>query len=125
MKTRPKDLGTAKETADVKAAQARGLMAERLAEGGAYDRGDIRILTDHEWIGECKARSNLNLHQTLARAIVKSGTRHTFVSWKRLVRVDGSARRVAAGPDLVAMTYDTFLDLLLLDTDPERKKDPQ
>lgn len=35
MRTRPKDLGTRMETRIVRAAQDAGLVAERIAEGGA------------------------------------------------------------------------------------------
>lgn len=112
MRTRPKDLGTRLETRIVNAAQAAGLVAERLAEGGQYDRGDIRILTDREWVGEIKDRMSLNLPRTLEKAILKSGSLDTFVVWRKMRRPAGSERRVQDGPVIVAITLDRFLELL-------------
>lgn len=44
MKTRPKDIGTAAETAIVRTARANGFpLAERLALAGALDHGDVRL----------------------------------------------------------------------------------
>jgi hypothetical protein len=112
MKTRPKDLGTQLETWTVRRSQDWGLIAERLAEGGPVDRGDVRVWTNEEWVGECKNRSNLNIHDAVAKAGMKSGTWRTFVVWKRLVRKSGNTVRTQAGPPIVAMTVDTFLELL-------------
>jgi hypothetical protein len=112
MRTRPKTLGTRQETFTVRRAQDRGLIAERLAEGGTADRGDIRILTDSEWIGEVKDRQQLNLHQALQKAILKAGTPDTFIVWRKMTRVNGSERRTQDGPVLVALTLDRFLELL-------------
>ena len=112
MRSRPKDLGTAQETRVVNAAQDRGLIAERLAEGGANDRGDVRILTDVEWVLECKDRMNLNVHQALEKALLKSGTRDTVVVWRKMVRRADSSRRVQDGPVVVALTLERFLELL-------------
>jgi len=112
MRTKPKDLGTKLETWTVRRAQDSGLVAERLAEGGANDRGDIRVLTDWEWVGECKNRAQLNIHDAVGQAVAKSGTWRTFVVWKRLVRKSGNTVRTQAGPPIVAMTVDTFLELL-------------
>jgi hypothetical protein len=112
MRTRAKDLGTALETRTVRAAQDAGLVAERIAEGGANDRGDVRIYTDVEWVGECKDRMSLNLPQAVEKALLKSGTINTFVVWRKMRRPTGSQRRVQDGPVVVAMTLDVFLDLL-------------
>lgn len=112
MRTRPKDLGTAFETWMVNQTQDVGLIAERIAEGGQYDRGDIRILTDHEWIGECKNRTNLNIHLAVEQAVAKAGHQRTFVVWKRMVRKKGNTNRTQPGPPIVAMPVDTFLALL-------------
>ncbi len=116
MRTSPRALGTREETATVASAQQMGLIAERLPEGGTYDRGDIRILTDHEWIGEIKNRERLNIHQTLEKAILKAGTRFAFVVWRRLTRSPGAQRRHQDGPVIVALTLDVFLELLKEDT---------
>ncbi len=116
MRTSPKALGTAQETATVNTAQNAGLIAERLPEGGPHDRGDIRILTNHEWVGEIKHRERLNIHQTLQKALQKSGTPRTFVVWRRSTRAPGHTNRHQDGPVIVAVTLDTFLQLLKEDT---------
>lgn len=113
MRSRPKDLGTAQETRVVRAAQQKGLIAERLAEGGAQDRGDVRILTDHEWIVEVKDRERLNIHQSLEKALAKSGTPDTAVVWRRMHRKPGNSNRTQDGPVVVALTLERFLGLLL------------
>lgn len=112
MKTRPKDLGTRQETAVVNKALDAGLVAERLAEGGARDLGDVRIATDTFWIGEVKDRERLNIHSALEKALEKSGTPDTFVVWRRLYRKEGNTRRTQDGPVVVALTLERFLELL-------------
>jgi hypothetical protein len=112
MKTSPKAQGTRTETATVNTAQNLGLQAERLPEQGSNDRGDIRIYTNTEWVGEVKNRERLNIHQTLDKAITKAGTPDTFVVWKRLTRNPGNTRRHQDGPIIVALTLDRFLALL-------------
>ena len=112
MKTTPRALGTREETVTVRAAQEAGLIAGRLPEGGAYDQGDIYILTDQEWIGEVKHRERLNIHQTLEKAIGKSDTPNTFVVWRRSIRAPGHTNRHQDGPVIVALTLDSFLELL-------------
>ncbi len=112
MKTSPKQLGTAQETATVNTAKNMGLIAGRLPEGGAYDQGDIYILTDQEWIGEIKNRMQLNIHQTLQKALEKSDTPNTFVVWRRMTRDPSKTNRHQVGPIIVALTLDRFLELL-------------
>lgn len=111
---KPKNQGTAWESAIVAAAQAFGIPAERIAEGGVNDLGDVRILTDDGtvWIVEAKHRNALNIHDTLNKAIAKSGTRNTAVIWKRSVRKKGNKRRTQVGVPVVAMEVETFLRLL-------------
>jgi hypothetical protein len=111
MRTRPKDLGTAQETRVVKAAQAAGLIAERLAEGGSADRGDVRVWTDTEWVIECKDRMNLNVPRALEKALLKSGTPDTALVWRKMVRRNGNTNRTQDGPVIVALTLDRFLEL--------------
>jgi hypothetical protein len=100
------------ETWTVHRAHDHQLIAERLPEGAANDRGDIRITTDTEWVGEVKDRMNLNVPAALQKAIIKSGTTDTFVVWRKMRRKDGSQRRVQDGPVIVALTLDRFLQLL-------------
>jgi hypothetical protein len=112
MRTRPKDLGTRLETAVVRNAIDRGLIAERLAEGAVNDRGDIRVYTDEEWVGEVKDRMSLNVPQALAKALLKSGSYNTFLVWRKMKRLDGNTRRTQDGPVVVVLTLDRFLELL-------------
>lgn len=118
---RPKDQGTAFESAIVLAARGFGLIARRLAEGGSGDEGDVEVHDGcgRRWVIECKARSSLALHTAFAKSAgkVPSGDGHALM-WKRLVwpsRAPGEpkpARRVAAGPALVSLTVPEFLTLL-------------
>lgn len=112
LRTRPKDLGTKHETRIVNAAQDAGLIAERIAEGGQYDIGDVRIWAEDEWILEAKDRERLNVHQALENAQLKSGTTRTAVVWRRMVRKPGNTNRTQDGPIVVALDLDSFLRLL-------------
>jgi hypothetical protein len=112
MKTRPKDLGTRLETNIVRNAQDYGLIAERLPEGAANDRGDIRIYTDTEWVGEVKDRMNLNVPRALEKALAKSQTPDTFLAYRKMVRKTGNTNRTQDGPVVVVVTLDRFLELL-------------
>lgn len=112
MKSRPKDLGTALETRVVRAAQDAGLIAERLAEGGANDLGDVRIYAEQEWVVEAKDRMALNIHDALDKAIRKAGTPRAVVYWRRMARKAGNQRRHQVGQPVVAMTLEAFLELL-------------
>ena len=50
------------------------LRSQRFAEGGSNDLGDIQLFAkDEEYFIEAKSRQNLNLHQSLDKAIEKSG----------------------------------------------------
>ena len=118
---RPKDQGTRLESGLVAAARAVGLIARRLAEGGSADEGDVEIhdAAGDRWVVECKARAAMSLHPALAKAQRKAPDARVAVLWKRLVKVDGKARRVPAGPALVAMPLTDYLDLLARDGDVE------
>ena len=112
--SKSKSQGTAWETEIVRRAQAVGLIAERLAEGGAYDLGDVRIFSDGPmaYIIEAKDRANLNLHKALEKARFKSKARYTVVAWKRRVRKGGNVNRTQDGEPVVAMTLDLFLEII-------------
>jgi hypothetical protein len=100
------------ESLVVRAAQDFGLIAERLAEGSVNDRGDVRIFTDVEWVSEVKDRMNLNVPRALEKAMLKSGTPHTFLVWRKMTRRDGNQRRTQDGPVIVVLTLPRFLELL-------------
>ena len=112
MRTRPKDIGTRLETAVVRNAQDRGMVAERLAEGAANDRGDIRVYTDTEWVGEVKDRMSLNVPRALEKALAKSKTPDTFLVYRKMIRKAGNTNRTQDGPVVVVLTLDRFLGLL-------------
>lgn len=111
--------GTNWETAVKERLLDQGYKARRIEEGGRYDVGDV-IFSDHlsePWVIECKARANLNVTRTLAKAKAKSMQRadepHTVVAWKKLTRKDGNERRSADGePDVVIMDWNLFMALV-------------
>ena len=125
---RPKIQGTAEETWNARFYGGSSVLsARRIAEGGALDEGDVEVIVGHHRvIIESKARANLNLHQTLNKAISKANTvpgtarskRDTIhgygvaVAHKKLVD-KGGKRRVADGePRVVAITPEYFRHLL-------------
>jgi hypothetical protein len=90
------------------------LKAQRFAEGGSNDLGDIQLfVNDEEFFIEAKSRMNLNLHQTLDKALSKSGDENTLVFWKKLKRKTNNERRTNDGvPEVVSMSYELFIKLL-------------
>ena len=59
--------------------------AQRFAEGGSKDLGDIQLFVkDEEYFLEAKSRQNLNIHQSLGKAIEKSNNVNTVLFWKKL-----------------------------------------
>jgi len=88
--------------------------AQRFAEGGSNDLGDIQLfIDDEEFFIEAKSRQNLNLHQTLDKAISKSGDINTLVFWKKLKRKSNNERRSNDGvPEVISMSYELFVKLL-------------
>jgi len=112
---KPKQQGTAYETFVVNRLNEMPFTkAQRLAEGGMNDKGDIICeKNSFDLVGECKNRTNLNLHQTLQKALNKSGQFETVVYWKKLTRKGGNSKRSADGvPEVVAMTPEFFEYLL-------------
>ena len=79
--------------------------AQRFAEGGSNDLGDIQLfIDDEEFFIEAKSRQNLNLHKTLDKAINKSGDINTLVFWKKLKRKSNNERRSNDGvPEVISM----------------------
>ena len=88
--------------------------SQRFAEGGSNDLGDIQLLVgDEEYFIEAKSRQNLNIHQSLDKAIDKSGSENTILFWKKLKKRDGNSRRSSDGmPEVVTMSYDLFVKLM-------------
>lgn len=128
---KPKAQGTANETRRVGVHQWAGLSADRLSEGGRYDPGDVWIVAhpgddpdEVGWIDECKARANLNPHQTLAKALAKAGHMRVMVSHKRLVRKDGNQRRTPDGEVEVVSFHPATAEALLCAYEHLRKLAP-
>lgn len=89
--------------------------AQRLAEGGSLDKGDIELIIKNNRIIyiEAKSRQNLNIHQALGKAIEKSHTTNTVLFWKKLKLKKGNTKRTVDGvPEVVTLPYDLFVDLL-------------
>ena len=94
--------------------KVKNFKAQRFAEGGSNDLGDIQLfIDDEEFFIEAKSRQNLNLHQTLDKAINKSGEENTLVFWKKLKRKNNNERRTNDGvPEVISMSYELFVKLL-------------
>ena len=79
--------------------------SQRFAEGGSNDLGDIQLFAkDEEYFIEAKSRQNLNIHQTLDKALEKSSSENTVIFWKKLKRKSGNQKRSSDGvPEVVSM----------------------
>ena len=88
--------------------------SQRFAEGGSKDLGDIQLYVgNEEYFIEAKSRQNLNLHQSLEKAIEKSNNVNTVLFCKKLKRKGANKRRTNDGmPEVVSMSYDLFIKLL-------------
>ena len=115
MVNKAKKQGTTYETNIVNRLNKHKLFkSQRFAEGGSNDLGDIQLLVgEEEYFIEAKSRQNLNIHQSLDKAIDKSGSENTILFWKKLKKRDGNARRSSDGiPEVVSMSYDLFVKLM-------------
>ena len=114
MVNKPKIQGTRFESATRDLLKSWGYKAYRLAEGGLKDEGDVQVEIDNgilpkpELIFECKARQNLNIHQTYHKASQKTD-KPVILAWKKLVN---KGSRVKRAPDGVATLYIINEDLL-------------
>lgn len=95
--------------------------ANRIAEGGSQDEGDVETtLAGEKWVLEGKARSNLNVQQSLGKARAKASAANggqqipVAVVWKRLVRVPGlQVRQPVEGERVVVILgWDDYLSLV-------------
>lgn len=87
--SRPKDQGTRWESELVNRIQKRGLLADRLAEGGSSDKGDVWAVAPPDQTGN-----------------------KVVLAWKRLTG-KGSRRTPDGVRDVVVLDTDTLLDLLV------------
>ena len=110
---KPKIQGTRFETGTVNLLKSWGYKAYRLAEGGLKDEGDVQVELPKEIIFECKARQNLNIHQTYFKAKQKAGDKPLVLAWKKLVNKGSNARRSPDGvPTLYIIDENLLKDLL-------------
>lgn len=110
--SKSKQQGTAYETEIVRMLQSNGLTAERLAEGGLNDLGDV-MLRSFDIVIEAKDRAALNVHETLVKAERKTaGMFLTVLFWKRRTRKNGNTNRTQVGEPVVVMSAESFLELL-------------
>ena len=82
-------------------------------EQGWGVEGDVQVELPKEIIFECKARQNLNIHQTYFKAKQKAGDKPLVLAWKKLVNKGSNARRSPDGvPTLYIIDEDLLKDLL-------------
>ena len=113
MVNKPKIQGTNFETKTVNLLKANGFKANRIAEGGINDEGDIECFTTNDRIIlEAKHRANLNVHQTLHKAKGKTDE-HVILAWKKTKRKNNSKVRVADGERVVYIIDEEFMLKLL------------
>ena len=115
MVNKAKKQGTTYETNIVnRLNENNNLKAFRLAEAAANDLGDIKLIVNNdEYFIEAKFRQNLNIHQSLYKALQKSDSENTVLFWKKLKMSEGNSRRTTDGlPETVTMTYELFVKLL-------------
>jgi hypothetical protein len=95
--------------------------ANRIAEGGSQDEGDVEAtIAGEKWVLEGKARSNLNIQEALGKARSKASAANggqqipVAVVWKRLVRVPGlKVRQPVEGERVVVILgWDDYLSLV-------------
>ena len=116
MVNKPKRQGTAWESTLVNIAHSFGFGdAERLAEGGMHDLGDIRIPRDtDDFIIEAKHRDRLKVHEEVQNARIKArrGGAYSAVIWKRTTKKAGNDKRSQVGVPIVCMDIETFMLLI-------------
>jgi len=119
--SKAKQQGTGHETWIVNELHAHKYSAQRIAEGGSADEGDVEaVIMGHKWVLEAKARSSLNVQSALGRARSKAKAANggtdipVAVVWKRLVRVAGKQLRqpVAGERVVVILGWDDYVNLI-------------
>lgn len=119
--SRQKKQGTTHESWIVNELQANEHPANRIAEGGSQDEGDVEAtIAGEKWVLEGKARSNLNVQQSLGKSRAKARAANggasvpVAVVWKRLVRVPGlQVRQPVEGERVVVILgWDDYINLI-------------
>ncbi len=113
MANKPKQQGTAWESALVERFRGENLESARFAEGGSNDIGDLWVDDEFElmWVVEAKATERLNVTRVLGKAIEKGGAR-TVLIWKRLIKTGKKVRQADGEKEVVIMTLDLFIELM-------------
>ena len=94
----------------MKKAQEAGLEARRAPNNAKAEDVLIRM-GDGELVHEVKDRAALSVHQVLKDTVAEHGEAAAVV-WHRKKKPESGTRRVPAGPTLVAVTVDRYLQLL-------------
>jgi len=119
--SKQKKQGTSHESWIVNELTSHQHPANRIAEGGSQDEGDVETtIAGEKWVLEGKARSNLNVQQALGKARAKASAANSgqqipvAVVWKRLVRVPGlQVRQPVEGERVVVILgWDDYLSLV-------------
>jgi hypothetical protein len=121
--SKAKQQGTRHESWIVNQLMSVGIISKRIAEGGSSDEGDVELLVKNQrWVLEGKARQNLNVQKTLAKARKKAGgNTPVAVIWKRLVKVKGYENRQPVEGERITVTlsWDDFVSLLTKENNNE------
>lgn len=121
--SKSKQQGTRHESWIVNQLMSVGITSKRIAEGGSSDEGDVELLVKNQrWVLEGKARQNLNVQKTLAKARKKAGgSTPVAVIWKRLVKVKGYENRQPVEGERITVTlsWDDFVSLLTKENNNE------
>lgn len=118
MVNKPKIQGTKFETLTANLLKSWGYKAYRLAEGGLKDEGDVQVEIDNgilpkpEIVFECKARQNLNIHQTYYKATQKTD-KPVILAWKKLVKKAGQKKRSSDGVSTLYIIDEDLMKELL------------
>ena len=108
---RPKDLGTRRETWFVRKAEEAGLRAWRASNNAASE--DVLVHTaGQDVIHEVKDREALSLHPLMKKITGLHGYKAAVVGHRKK---KAGATRVPAGPTLVAITVERYLELLAIE----------
>ena len=113
--SKSKKQGTQYESQLVKEMNGFGWNAERLAEGGSSDKGDLRLrpVGQPEIVVEAKWREGLTVHAEIAKAKGKAGTNRVALFWKRLIKTGKSRRQPIAGQaEVVVLDKEFFYSLI-------------
>ncbi|MEY2965987.1 MAG: hypothetical protein RLY50_37 [Actinomycetota bacterium] len=108
--SKSKAIGTRRETWVVNRAKDAGFQARR-AENNAKSKDVLITVAGRDVPHEVKDVAALSIHPILATAVETNGP-DAAVVWHRKTKSKAGTKRVPAGPTLVAVTFDRYLQLL-------------